>query len=613
MTAPTALAHSNKCDGTNKVCTIDAVADTSVVCRPANGPCDVEDKCDGTNKACTADAKQPATFECNPARDLCDAAETCDAVTILCPTDVVRRDKGKGFKCGRDCFYCGAESAKELTQMRNTVGLGSCNMGTPAHTTYCVGPVLRTCPNVKALSNVVHAVCNGATGGWTCVDKQDGTFTGPVYPPPPPRLLTSQARSVMASTSICTSAMSRCTLGRPAFCKAAAAAPRPSARARAFSAQAAAVPAAAHQRANNMLPFGRAAVELSADDLVVPSFPLPASNREQAPCIQATAPRCYASGAGEFWSAAGTRTDVNAGVAAAFRGLTPDEVEGVVRAHCPRLLAAVAAATGDARASPAAAAPSLRRLSAKFGTLLRLVAPGGTSAAAQPFAGLPALLDACTAATHSLAAAGSHRAAFVAAQAGLRLLSHLSFGCRVDAAPYLAAALSFKLAATAAMAAGTPVTERDVLALTAACARASGHLQMTPYYGHAYAAAVDALITDGWSSAQSAVEYAQSWCTLVAAGRLHFVPAKYARLLAAAQSHAHLTARQLDALLATQRTLPAHMTTPINAWLADWQAEASGRRASQQQQQRRRVAAAEPVVAVPAGARASSFARYAVL
>ena len=229
-----------------------------------------------------------------------------------------------------------------------------------------------------------------------------------------------------------------------AFCKAAAAAPRPSARARAFSAQAAAVPAAAHQRANNMvrgigtlagdaqrvaccrrhrrrlaaptepqpnaslphrlflpphallaplqLPFGRAAVELSADDLVVPSFPLPASNREQAPCIQATAPRCYASGAGEFWSAAGTRTDVNAGVAAAFRGLTPDEVEGVVRAHCPRLLAAVAAATGDARASPAAAAPSLRRLSAKFGTLLRLVAPGGTSAAAQPFAGLPALL-----------------------------------------------------------------------------------------------------------------------------------------------------------------------------------------------------------------------------
>ncbi|PSC73971.1 RNA-binding 34 [Micractinium conductrix] len=312
-------------------------------------------------------------------------------------------------------------------------------------------------------------------------------------------------------------------------------------------------------------------------------------------------------------SAAGTRTDVNAGVAAAFRGLTPVEVEGVVRAHCPRLLAAVAAATRDARASPAAAAPSLRRLSAKFGTLLRMVAPGGTFAAAQPFAGLPALLDACTAATHSLAAAGSHRAAFVAAQAGLRLLSHLSFGCRADAAPYLAAALSFKLAATAAVAAGAPVAEHDVLALTAACARASGHLQMTPYYGHAYAAAVDALITDGWSSAQSAVEYAQSWCTLVAAGRLHFVPAKYARLLAAAQSHAHLTARQLDALLATQRTLPAHTTPPINAWLADWQAEASGRHASQQQQQRRRVAAAGPGAAVPAGASASSFAGYAVL
>ena len=125
--------------------------------------------------------------------------------------------------------------------------------------------------------------------------------------------------------------------------------------------------------------------------------------------------------------------------------------------------------------------------------------------------------------------------------------------------------------------------------------------------------AAQRLLPPSLTPLQSAVEYAQSWCTLVAAGRLHFVPAKYARLLAAAQSHAHLTARQLDALLATQRTLPAHMTTPINAWLADWQAEASGRRASQQQQQRRRVAAAEPVVAVPAGARASSFARYAVL
>jgi len=70
---------------------------------------------------------------------------------------------------------------------------------------------------------------------------------------------------------------------------------------------------------------------------------------------------------------------------------------------------------------------------------------------------------------------------------------------------------------------------------------------------------------------QATIQYAELWSTLVARGCLHRVPAKYIRLVEAALSHTTLTAPQLHRLLATERTLPADMTTTMNTWLAAWQ------------------------------------------
>ncbi|MBN1771329.1 MAG: hypothetical protein JXB32_08720 [Deltaproteobacteria bacterium] len=54
---------------------------TDVVCRPAAGPCDVEDHCDGESASCPADEFAPAGTACDDGTgctgDQCDGAGTC--------------------------------------------------------------------------------------------------------------------------------------------------------------------------------------------------------------------------------------------------------------------------------------------------------------------------------------------------------------------------------------------------------------------------------------------------------------------------------------------------------------------------------------------------------
>ena len=57
------------------------------VCRPAAGPCDVDDTCSGTSTVC-ADARAPATVVCRAAAaGGCDRAEMCDGRGVTCPLD----------------------------------------------------------------------------------------------------------------------------------------------------------------------------------------------------------------------------------------------------------------------------------------------------------------------------------------------------------------------------------------------------------------------------------------------------------------------------------------------------------------------------------------------
>jgi hypothetical protein len=59
------------------------------VCRPAAGPCDVEEICDGTGSDCPADGFAQASQECRPAAGTCDVAEVCSGTSADCPPDIV--------------------------------------------------------------------------------------------------------------------------------------------------------------------------------------------------------------------------------------------------------------------------------------------------------------------------------------------------------------------------------------------------------------------------------------------------------------------------------------------------------------------------------------------
>jgi hypothetical protein len=76
------------CDGDNGACPADQVANDDQQCRAASGePCDAAERCDGETKACPQDAPEAAGVICRPPEPgmPCDAAERCDGETRACP------------------------------------------------------------------------------------------------------------------------------------------------------------------------------------------------------------------------------------------------------------------------------------------------------------------------------------------------------------------------------------------------------------------------------------------------------------------------------------------------------------------------------------------------
>jgi hypothetical protein len=66
--------------------TLQHISDTTQVCRPSAGPCDVEEKC-AADGSCPADAFKSLTTTCRPAADCCDVAESCTGNSAACPAD----------------------------------------------------------------------------------------------------------------------------------------------------------------------------------------------------------------------------------------------------------------------------------------------------------------------------------------------------------------------------------------------------------------------------------------------------------------------------------------------------------------------------------------------
>src|SRR5207253_8376549 len=76
----------DQCDGSSDVCQHPA-GNAGALCRPAAGPCDVDETCTGTSTACPSDVFEPSFVSCRESAGECDPAEMCGGDGPNCPPD----------------------------------------------------------------------------------------------------------------------------------------------------------------------------------------------------------------------------------------------------------------------------------------------------------------------------------------------------------------------------------------------------------------------------------------------------------------------------------------------------------------------------------------------
>lgn len=79
-----------RCEGDTPVCEGSGFRDAGTVCRPAAGPCDLEEVCTGAGASCPSDARAPSSTVCRDAAGACDTAENCTGSSDACPADRFR-------------------------------------------------------------------------------------------------------------------------------------------------------------------------------------------------------------------------------------------------------------------------------------------------------------------------------------------------------------------------------------------------------------------------------------------------------------------------------------------------------------------------------------------
>jgi RHS repeat-associated protein len=131
------------CSSDNNICTLDICNGVAIscqhpasfggaTCRPAAGPCDVEEKCDGVIPACPPDAFADSSTVCRAPAGTCDAAETCTGTSASCPGDAHRPD---GVTCddGNACTQtetCQSGTCTPPTGFPTIVNLPADDLGT---------------------------------------------------------------------------------------------------------------------------------------------------------------------------------------------------------------------------------------------------------------------------------------------------------------------------------------------------------------------------------------------------------------------------------------------------------------------------------------------------
>lgn len=76
----------SSCDGQG-ACVPDELAPSTTLCRPAAGPCDIEEYCTGRSPECPSDKVADLGHVCRPSQGACDLSEQCDGVSPTCPFD----------------------------------------------------------------------------------------------------------------------------------------------------------------------------------------------------------------------------------------------------------------------------------------------------------------------------------------------------------------------------------------------------------------------------------------------------------------------------------------------------------------------------------------------
>jgi hypothetical protein len=94
------------CTGSSASCPPRPVRPNTHVCRPAVGTgCDIPDRCDGAIYTCP-DVKQSRGFVCRANVTDCDEAETCDGFSVNCPTD---NNRPRNYVCRSSKGLCDPE------------------------------------------------------------------------------------------------------------------------------------------------------------------------------------------------------------------------------------------------------------------------------------------------------------------------------------------------------------------------------------------------------------------------------------------------------------------------------------------------------------------------
>jgi uncharacterized protein (TIGR03382 family) len=171
-----------RCDGVAAACPADSFLSTSVTCRASTGPCDLAEQCPGDAGTCPADALAPTTTQCRASAGPCDVAETCSGASASCPADgfaaastVCRPTAGDcdvAESCTGTSASCPADAFAPATTLCRAA-MSSCDVAESCTGSAAACPADKSLPDDSACDDgdpcTEHDICVSGTCGGAAV------------------------------------------------------------------------------------------------------------------------------------------------------------------------------------------------------------------------------------------------------------------------------------------------------------------------------------------------------------------------------------------------------------------------------------------------------------